>query len=154
MDRRDFLTGAAALASSFAAARALAAEPEPAAATAAGSTKRDPRLTKLVDTATECVRTGDACVRHCMNLLATGDTSLAGCMERVLETNAVCEALAKLGALASAPGPQLVAFAAACATYCRDCAAECKKHENHHEICRTCMEACDRCAEACEALRA
>lgn len=156
MDRRAFLTGAAALASTLAAARALAADHAHAGAppAAGAGAARDARLTKLVEAAGECAATGDACIRHCVDMLAKGDTALAGCLDRVLETTAVCAALERLGSYASAPAPRLAALAAAAATYCRDCASECKKHVEHHEICRICMEACDRCAEACDGIRA
>lgn len=157
MDRRDFLTGGAALAATLVGAVASAHEGGPKhehGSAVAVATPGDPKLARLAAAATECVTTGEACVRHCVDLLSQGDKTLAGCLKEVLETSAVCASLASLALYAKAPTPRLVAFARACATYCRDCAAECKKHAEHHEVCRLCMEACERCAEACETLKA
>ncbi len=153
MDRREFLAGAAALAATMAATSARAQTHEhnhEAPATA----PRDPKLDTLVKAANDCVQSGEACIRHCVDLLGKGDTSLHGCLQHVLETSAVCTALERVASYASSPSKTMRAFVAACAQYCRDCAAECKKHAEHHEPCKVCMEACERCAKACEAVAA
>jgi hypothetical protein len=33
---------------------------------------------------------------------------------------------------------------------CEACAAECDKHAEHTDCCKSCAEACRRCAEACK----
>lgn len=157
MDRREFLTAGAALAASLAAAAARAethAGHDHAGDTKDAAAPADPKLAAIAKAATDCASTGAACIRHCVVELGKGDTALAGCLDEVLQTSAICEALAALARYTEKPTPRFVAYARACATYCRDCAAECKKHAEHHEACRVCMEACERCAEACEALPA
>ena len=151
MDRRDFLAATALLGTAALAGAASATEHGAHHSAAAPA---DPRLARIAAAAAECVSIGDACVRHCVDLLAKGDTTLAGCLREVLQTSEICESLAALAHQAAGPSPRLVAYARACATYCRDCAAECKKHAEHHAVCRSCQEACERCAEACEALEA
>ena len=37
-----------------------------------------------------------------------------------------------------------------CATFCRECAEECAKHNNDH--CKPCAAACEKCAAECEAM--
>lgn len=157
MDRREFLAGGAALAATLAAAAATAHESgdkhEHGSAVAV-VTPTDPKLAKLSAAAKDCASAGDACIRHCVDLLSQGDKSLGGCLQEVLQTSTICRSLASLALYTKTATPRFVAFTRACATYCRDCAAECKKHAEHHEVCRLCMEACERCAEACEALSA
>jgi Cys-rich four helix bundle protein (predicted Tat secretion target) len=147
MDRREFLTGAVTTAVALGAAGQAKA-----AASPGSSAPADPRLAKVVETSLDCVQTGNACIRHCVELLGGGDTTLKACMQTVLDMTAVCTSLAEVAGLATAPTPTLRAYVAACAQYCRDCAAACKKHANHHDVCKACMESCDRCADACDAL--
>lgn len=146
MDRREFMLGAFAV--------GVAALGAPGSASAHVVVPVDPKLAKVVDTARGCVQAGDACVRHCVQQLGAGDTSLKKCMESVLPMAAVCEGMAKLASYAAAPDAKLRAYAANCAEYCRDCAAACKEHADHHEPCKACMDACEACAKACDALKA
>ncbi len=157
MDRREFLTGA--LTATVAAAAAARAEARGAGApvaalAAADAAARDPKLAKAAETARACLDTGDACVRHCVDLLGQGDTSLAKCLRTVLDMSAACDGLARLASYADAPTPNLRAYAKVCGDYCRDCAAACKKHADHHAVCKACMESCEECLKACEALAA
>lgn len=156
MDRREFLVGAVTTLAAGAAVRAAAHQGEHAGhaghAAAGAAAPRDAKLDKVVETSLDCVKTGSACVRHCVDLLAQGDRSLEGCMRSVLDVVAVCDALAKVAGQTAAPTKSLRAYAAACAQYCRDCAEACREHAEHHVPCKACMESCNRCAEACEAL--
>jgi Cys-rich four helix bundle protein (predicted Tat secretion target) len=149
VDRREFLTGSVAVAVVAAAAATARAETKTQAATA-----RDPRLDRIVKSSLDCVATGDACVRHCVEVLGTGDTSLKECLQRVVDLTAVCASLAQVASHASEPTKSLRAYVAACADYCRDCAAACKEHVDHHEVCKACFEACERCIKDCDALTA
>jgi Cys-rich four helix bundle protein (predicted Tat secretion target) len=158
MDRREFLTGAllTTVASSVA-ARANAAGRGlglAAADSTAAAAARDPELERAVETALACLQDGNDCIRHCVDLLGQGDTTLKNCMASVLDMTAVCAGLAKLASYAATPDANLRAYAAACADYCRTCSAACKKHEGHHAPCKACMESCDECVKACEALAA
>ena len=146
MDRREFLTGALTM--------AVAAGTTPRARAAASAAARDPKLAEAVETALDCLKAGDACIRHCVDLLGQGDTTLKNCMQSVLDMSAVCDGLAKLASYADSPTPNLRAYANACADYCRDCSAACKKHADHHTPCKACMESCDACLKACEELAA
>lgn len=112
----------------------------------------DPRLAKIVETSLDCVKTGDACIRHCVERLGGGDTALKECLQTALDMTSVCRSMAQLASQATAQTKTLRAYVAACALYCRDCAAACKKHADHHEACKACLESCNRCVEACESL--
>lgn len=101
---------------------------------------------KLIATALDCVRTGDACQAHCFDALVAGDLSLAACAKTVDEVIAVCGTLAKL---ASHNSPNLAAYAKAAALVCKTCEAECRKHADKHATCKACAEACVACAEEC-----
>lgn len=147
MDRRDFLTGVLTTAVALGAATTAKGAASPGTIV-----PTDPKLAKVVETSLDCVQTGNACIRHCVELLGGGDTALKQCMQTVLDMTAVCASLADVAGYASAPTQTLRAYILACALYCRDCSAACKKHANHHEACKACMESCDRCANACDAV--
>jgi len=153
MDRREFLAGATSLVVAAAAATARGESHEhhaDAAATLPGP--RDPKLVEVVAAAFACDEAAEACVRHCVEYLGRGDRSLHGCMQSVLPMSAVCTALARISSYADLPDKNLQAYAVVCAGYCRDCAAACKEHAEHHAPCKACMDACERCAKACDAL--
>lgn len=157
MDRRDFLTGAVttaiALSGAVASSRADAHDEHAHEAAAGGAAAQsDPRLAKIVETSLDCVKTGDACIRHCVELLGGGNTALKECLQTALDMTAVCRSMAQLASQATAQTKTLRAYVAACAQYCRDCAAACKKHAEHHAACKACLESCNRCVEACESL--
>ncbi|CAH2602996.1 Four-helix bundle copper-binding protein [Rhodovastum atsumiense] len=104
---------------------------------------------RIIASAADCVRTGELCLTHCLEVLATGDTSLAGCARSVDQLVAVCAALQKLAASAS---PHLPALARVAIPICEDCERECRRHAEHHATCRDCAEACQACAEECRKL--
>lgn len=141
MSRRDLLASSAALGATYGLGlgTVLAAEDHedhaahaaPAAAPAAG----------LARAATECVRVGEECVQHCLDLLAKGDTSLGECAKAVNQMLAVCNAA---GPLVYAGSKHLKAFAKLCADVCGECETACRKHESHHAVCKACAEACAR----------
>jgi Cys-rich four helix bundle protein (predicted Tat secretion target) len=87
------------------------------------------------------------CLQHCLNLMSEGDDSMAECAKTVRAMLPMCQGLQEL---ASQSSTHLKEFAKLCSTVCRDCQKACKKHENHHEICKRCMDSCDRCAGACD----
>ena len=59
----------------------------------------------LVATASDCVSKGEICLSHCLELLGTGDKSMAACSKSVNEMLAVCRAVVALAALAAYAGP-------------------------------------------------
>jgi len=144
MDRRTFFTAAGATVAALSTGAAVAhpGHDHPAPS---------PLLATIVNTANHCAHTGEACIAHCMALLASGDTSMADCNRSVHNMTAVCRAMAAVASYATAPVAEIKALAAACAQFCRNCAAACEKHSGHHEVCKQCMESCLACAKACEA---
>ena len=101
----------------------------------------------LSDAARHCVSSGDACMSHCLQLIAQGDITTAACAKSVYQMSAICEALARL---ASANSEHLAGFAKIAHAACLDCEKECRKHENEHAICKACAEDCAACAEECK----
>ncbi|MGA7329579.1 MAG: four-helix bundle copper-binding protein [Rhodomicrobium sp.] len=104
-------------------------------------------LQKLSAAARNCVSSGDACVSHCLGLMAAGDDSVSACAKSAYQMVAMCEAVARLAAANSTHLPQLAKLAH---ITCLDCEAECRKHENEHAVCKTCAESCAACAEECK----
>jgi len=89
--------------------------------------------------ARECAGAGDACLEHCLMLLADGDTSMAECAKRVRDMVAICHAVSPLAAGASR---HVKTLAALCKAVCEDCAAECEKHADKHAACKRCLDQC------------
>ena len=151
MNRRQFISGSAAVSLAVAAAVAqahpghdhgahdhqhgAAANPYEAARKAAG----------------HCVSAGQACLAHCIDLLSRGDTSMKDCAAAANQMLALCGALQNLAAQRS---PLTPALAKVCAEACKQCAAACKKHAAHHAECKACYESCTNCARACEKIAA
>jgi len=100
----------------------------------------------LVKTASDCVAKGDVCLTHCIDLLSTGDKSLADCAKSVNQMLAVCQALSSL---AAQNAPALPKMASLAAETCKSCESECRKHEKHPQ-CKDCADACAACAAECK----
>jgi Cys-rich four helix bundle protein (predicted Tat secretion target) len=125
MDRRELLVGAGALA---------------LASIARGAPKDKPAAApSLVDVASDCERKAEACLTHCLMMFSSGDTSMAACAAAVRETLATSHALVTL---ASANSKHLKEQAKVCAAVCKDCEAECRKHEAKMAVCKECADAC------------
>ena len=132
--RRDvLLAGAGALAAGVGLVQAAAAQ----AAPKAGSSKSP--YGAVIEATKRCETVGNACLRHCQRLTRLGDKSLAECMRSVSAMLPVCAAVNRL---ASQDAKRLKDLAKVCADVCRDCEAECRKHEFHHVECKRCAEAC------------
>lgn len=141
--RRDVLLGV-----SGAALAGLAASPALAAHHEQAEHVHDatPKHRALVLTAQACVGVGAMCLKHCLNMFATGDTSLSACAARIQEMDAMSEAL---GVLAAADSAQLKAFMPVCIAVHEACEAECRKH-THHPLCIETAEACAKVTAACK----
>lgn len=139
MDRRDFVLGAGLTLAAAAATAEDHSEHQHGAAPAAGNA--------LAHAASHCVQAADACVAHCLQMLGTGNGTLAACAQSASAVRAVCDTLAQL---AVHPAPLLARYAAVAKAYCDDCAAECRPHADKHATCKACLEACDACAKECE----
>lgn len=88
------------------------------------------------------------CVNHCIGLLDNGDKDLAVCATSVSQMLSLCSALQQL---AHQNSRHLLVLAKVVLDACNDCEAECKKHADRHEPCKTCMESCRSCANQCRA---
>lgn len=102
----------------------------------------------LVDTAADCVKTGEECLTHCHELLATGDKTLGECAKRVSELMAACNALRSLAAQNSTFVPQ---YAKLTMEVCNACEKECRKHAKHAQ-CNACADSCAACSKECKKL--
>lgn len=98
-----------------------------------------PKDMSMVDVATKCIATGEKCNAHGLDVLSTGDTSLADCNRAVSVMLAVCHAVARMAALESKRLPDIVKVAL---HTCDDCRIECEKHADNHPECKACGEAC------------
>jgi len=116
----------------------------------AGTGGAKPSLSKLervIDSSLDCVKRGEACVDHCMNLFKAGDSSLAECADSVNEMLSMCNAMVQM---ASSKSNHLMEFAKVCMAVCVDCEKECRKHENKYADCKACADACANCAKECK----
>jgi Cys-rich four helix bundle protein (predicted Tat secretion target) len=132
--RGVLLAGAGALAAGVGLVHAAAAQ---TAAPKSGPSK--PPRQAVIEATKRCETVGNACLRHCQRLTRLGDKSLAECMRSVSAMLPVCVAVNRL---ASQDAKRLKDLAQVCADVCRDCEAECRKHEFHHLECKRCAEAC------------
>ena len=135
MKRRDVLVGAGALAVA-AVARAAPAKDKPAE-----PHHHDAGSSPLVDVAVDCLKKGEVCEQHCFVLLGSGDATMAACATSVRDMLA---SVRSLFTLAAANSKHTRLIAKACAEICKDCEAECRKHQDKHQPCRDCAESCAR----------
>ncbi len=148
MDRRTLVTGMGALATLTVAGGSRAdnhkhdAQHEHMHAHHHGQGATSP----LAEAAGHCLRTGEVCLNHCLDLLAQGDKEMAICGKAVNELIAVCATLQKLAATES---KFLAKYAKLAAEVCENCEKECRKHEKKHRPCRDCAEACAACLKEC-----
>lgn len=151
MNRRELLSGMGAAGAAALAARAALGQtqdkkpPAPAAGHEHHHHEGGAKYQALIDAAHACMATGDICINHCLTSLSTGDKTLADCAKSVEAMLPMVTATAKL---AAQDAKRLKELAAVCGKACKDCEAECKKHEQHPE-CKACGEACAKCAAEC-----
>ncbi len=96
-----------------------------------------------------CDRAGEACLTHCLALLAAGDASMAACARGVREMLAVCGATRTLMQSQSALA---AAQLAVCRNACAACRAACQPHAAHHAECGACAQSCAETIAAIDAL--
>lgn len=103
----------------------------------------------VVHALAHCDMVGQACLTHCLSLLAQGDSSMAACASGVREMFSVCQATTVLiQSRSSLAAAQL----AVCRDACAACRAACLPHVDHHAQCSECAQACTRAIVAIEAL--
>ena len=97
-----------------------------------------------------CYRCASACDNCAVSCLHEDDVKMMSkCIELDMHCAEVCRTAAHLMAKSERYAKQIAVF---CAQVCRDCVAECSKHQFDH--CRKCAEACRLCAEECEKIAA
>lgn len=101
----------------------------------------------VIDSALDCLKTGQLCMDHCIELFKSGDTSVAKCADVVNEMLAMCTALSQMAAYQSS---HLKDFAKVCAAVCQDCQDECEEHAKMHAECKACAASCEDCIDACK----
>lgn len=99
----------------------------------------------LIDVASTCASAAERCTSHCIEMLASGDKTLAACAASSREVAVVCGGLRSLAAQNSA---HLASYARVAAEVCKSCEAECRKHPQH-SVCKDCADACAACAIEC-----
>jgi Cys-rich four helix bundle protein (predicted Tat secretion target) len=109
------------------------------------------KFAALANAASDCVKTGQICADHCMEMFAAGDNSTAACARSVSQLLPICATLQQLAEQNSKYTQKYARFAQ---EVCRDCERECRKHEKEHEACRNCAESCAACAKECDAVAA
>jgi Cys-rich four helix bundle protein (predicted Tat secretion target) len=149
MNRRNLLAGAGILSTMMLSGISFADEKK---ADKTGPISKD-KLKKATDAAFDCIKKGEACTAHCLDMIASGDTSMKDCLPTLANMMAACAAFAKIGTYNSAKPEAMRHLASACADLCKDCAESCKTHAEH-AVCKVCMDACNKCAEACTAMTA
>jgi Cys-rich four helix bundle protein (predicted Tat secretion target) len=100
----------------------------------------------LVEAALECVAKGQACISHCLDLMANGDTSVAECAKSVNLMTPFCDTFARFAVADSA---HLKDMAKMCVKVCENCEKACHEHEDEHVECYECAEACRDLIKAC-----
>jgi Cys-rich four helix bundle protein (predicted Tat secretion target) len=148
MDRREALLGGGLLAAALTARLAAADEHVHTDEDHSHHVHGGRKHAALTDTAADCVKTGQACIDHCLDMFANGDNSTAACARSVNQLLPVC---ASLQQLAVQDSKYLQKFAMLARDVCRDCEQECRKHDKHL-ACRDCAEACAACARQCDAV--
>ena len=146
MDRREMLLSSAAMLAATVAGNAFASEHQHEhhhPMTAANQA--------LIDSTSECIKRGQACINHCFTLLGQVEKAMASCAASVNQMLAMCTALQQL---ASANSNYLAAQAKVVMEVCKDCEEECKKHADKHEECKACGEACADCYKECRKIAA
>jgi Cys-rich four helix bundle protein (predicted Tat secretion target) len=136
ISRRDLLLGLGTAAAALAfSGNAMAAMP------GHDHSKHSPQQPAVLDAANNCTDKGTRCISHCLVAWTEGDLDLAACAKKVNEMNAICGGFSKLLA---ANSNHVNDYAKICKSVCKECARECREHDQHIE--------CRECAEACEAL--
>ncbi|MGB3624736.1 MAG: hypothetical protein WA989_02845 [Henriciella sp.] len=92
-----------------------------------------------------CKAMSEICHSVCIDVMQTGDTSMADCARRVRETAAICDASITFVTSGSPLTDELLAV---CKETCELCKAECDKHADHHTECAECAKSCVDVIEA------
>jgi len=103
---------------------------------------------KAMMSAIHCKMAAEICLSHCLDEMGKGDKSMAPCAKSTREVIAACDAFLSF---ASAESGFTKKLSVVCAEICESCAKECKKHADHHKVCKDCMDSCLACAKEMKA---
>lgn len=152
MQRRQILGSTGAVALAALAVNAMAQQPAPATMDHSHHMHHGGSpYAELIRSSSECVSTGEACLAHCLVLLADGDKAMAECAQSVNQLLAICTALGKLAAQNS---KMTRSFAKLALDACTECEKSCRKHADKHAECKACAQACTDCIKQCKAVTA
>ena len=146
MERREMLKTVGAAMAAAIASSALAADHDHHNHGAMGNP-----YASLIASSSDCLKTGEACLAHCLVLLGQGDKEMAACAQSVNGLLAVC---GTLGKLAGQNSKHTAAMAKLAADVCAECEKECRKHEKKHAECKACADACASCLKECKKISA
>ena len=146
MDRRNLLKGATVAAATMAFGAATAE-----AGSHAHHHHHANKYKEVIDTTSQCVKDGRACLDHCIMLLKQGDMTMAECTETVTEMLTMCDAMMQM---ASFNSDHVGKVAAICVKTCKACEKACAKHEKIHAACAACAKSCRACIKSCEKIAA
>lgn len=105
-------------------------------------------LIAAIDAAYSCAQTCTSCAVACLAEKMVAE--LRQCIRFNLDCADVCLATATLANRRTGSNEEVISkMLDACATACRLCEAECRKHAGMHEHCRVCADSCRRCETAC-----
>ena len=105
----------------------------------------------VIDSSADCLKTGEACLAHCVTLLGQGDKEMAAYAQSVSELLAACDALMKLASQKSKFTPALAKLTA---DVCASCEKQCRKYEAQHAECKACADSCAECLKSCNTIAA
>lgn len=143
MNRRDLISSAGVVSTAFLAG-AMQAHAESKGH--AGHEHHHPaKFKSLSESASKCALDGENNVRHCLEMVAMNDTSMAECLKLTYQTIAACRALETLAAVNSTYTPALAKIVE---QVCTACKKECDKFLQYEE-CKAMSEACQNCADEC-----
>jgi hypothetical protein len=94
----------------------------------------------------DCMRTCEACARHCANLVAEGQKDHMMTLGTCTDCGDICGAAAKIVAR---EGPLSIVVCEACAKVCNTCGAACEKFPNDQHM-TECAKTCRECEKACQ----
>ncbi|HMV43329.1 MAG TPA: four-helix bundle copper-binding protein [Leptospiraceae bacterium] len=95
----------------------------------------------LIDATTDCLKKGELCISHCVDMMAGGDKTMGPCAKSVRDMLTMCDTLVKL---ATSNSEFTKKHASLCLEVCKKCEDECKKHPKH-KVCMNCAESCKAC---------
>ncbi|TGN19663.1 four-helix bundle copper-binding protein [Leptospira idonii] len=142
MNRKEFVTKTAVALTTVGAVSNLFAEDHTKHEMSGG--KSSSKYAKALMSAIHCKLAAEVCLGHCITELGNGDKSLGACAKSTREVIAACEAFISLASQESAFTKK---SAALCLEICEACAKECKKHADHHKVCKECLDSCLACAK-------